>query len=157
MPSVTESLFAFGVGARVVGVTDYCIHPADGVATKTKIGGTKNPRVEQILGLEPDLVTANVEENMKRDVDALEARGILVFVTFQQTVRGAIDELCAFAQLVQAQNAGSIIGSIEASLVTRQVSPPHPRVFVALWRAPWMTVNGLGRASETLSELIHGK
>ena len=71
VPSWTEALFAFGAGDRVAGVTDYCIYPADGVAGKPKIGGTKNPRVDQILALAPDLVIANIEENRKIDVDAL--------------------------------------------------------------------------------------
>lgn len=141
VPSVTESLFAFGSGARVVGVTDYCIHPAEGVAAKTRIGGTKNPRVDQILGLAPDLVIANAEENMKRDVDALEAHGVPVFVMFPQTVCGAIHELRALAQLVGAQHTEEVIQPIESALATRP-SSRKPRVFVAIWRNPWMTVNG---------------
>src|SRR5450759_1940486 len=82
VPSWTEVLFAFGAGDRVVGVTDYCIYPAEGIAAKTKIGGTKNPRVDQILSLAPDLVIANIEENSQVDVAALEARGVPVFATF---------------------------------------------------------------------------
>lgn len=150
VPSVTESLFAFGAGARLVGVTDYCIHPADGVATKARIGGTKNPRLEQILGLEPDLVIANAEENMKRDVDALEERGVPVFVMFPQTVSAAIADLRTLAQLVSTKDSDAIIQPIEASAVGRAYACPRPRVFVAIWRDPWMTVNG----STFISDLI---
>ncbi len=142
VPSHTETLFAFGAGDRVVGVTDYCIYPQDGVAAKTKIGGTKNPRVVDILALQPDLVIANVEENRKPDVEALEARGVPVFVTFARTVRAALAELRALAQLVHADNADTIIEPIESLLTHYQLPSSRPRVFIPIWRDPWMTANG---------------
>ncbi len=142
VPSWTEALFAFGAGDRVVGVTDYCIHPADGVAAKTKIGGTKNPRVDQILSLAPDLVIANIEENRQPAVDALEARGVPVFVTFARSVRAAIDELRDLARLVGARDAEAISAPIERALAHARRPARRPRVFVALWRDPWMTANG---------------
>lgn len=43
VPSLTETLFAFGLGDSIVGVTDYCTQPPEGVAAKARIGGTKNP------------------------------------------------------------------------------------------------------------------
>ena len=58
VPSITEVLFSFGQGQQVVGITDYCTEPAIAVATKTKIGGTKNPDIPTILALRPDLVFA---------------------------------------------------------------------------------------------------
>ena len=76
VPSITESLFALGLGERVVGVTDWCVHPADGVAALPKVGGTKDADVEAIERLAPDLVIANREENTRRVVDALRSRGI---------------------------------------------------------------------------------
>jgi ABC-type Fe3+-hydroxamate transport system substrate-binding protein len=142
VPSWTEALCAFGAGDRVVAVTDYCIHPADQVAAKVKIGGTKNPRVEQILSLAPDLVIANSEENRQADVEALQARGVPVFVTFARTVRAAIDELRALAALVGAPNADALIAPIERARASAPQPARRPRVFVAVWRDPWMTANG---------------
>jgi len=40
VPSITETLFAFGAGPGVVGITDYCVHPSQEVQAKTKIGGS---------------------------------------------------------------------------------------------------------------------
>ncbi|MGE5264163.1 MAG: helical backbone metal receptor [Acidobacteriota bacterium] len=141
VPSITETLFAFGAGDRVVGVTDYCIHPADQVVAKTKIGGTKSPRGRDILALQPDLVIANVEENRRADVAELEAHGILVFVTFARTVRSAIAEMRALAELIGATGAGRLIDPIERSLDALGPRERRARVFVAIWRDPWMTAN----------------
>ncbi len=152
VPSWTEALFALGAGDRVVGVTDYCIYPADGVAGKPKIGGTKNPRVDQILSLAPDLVIANIEENRKPDIDALEARGAPVFATFARTVRAAIDELRDIARLVGATNADTVIEPIERALANAPRPVHRLCVFTAIWRDPWMTANGetyIGNLIET--------
>src|SRR5271157_5579822 len=46
IPSITETLFRLGAGDRVVGVSKFCTEPPDGVVSKTKVGGQKNPRVE---------------------------------------------------------------------------------------------------------------
>ena len=78
VPSLTEALFALGLGERVVGVTEWCVHPAQAVARLPKLGGTKNPDLDAIRALAPDLVIANQEENRKRDVERLEAAGLPV-------------------------------------------------------------------------------
>jgi len=59
VPSMTESLFEFGVGERLVGVTEYCISPAEKVAAIPKVGGTKNVNRSLVISLAPDLVIAN--------------------------------------------------------------------------------------------------
>ena len=51
VPSITETLFALGLGDAVVGVTDYCTHPPDDVARVVKVGGTKDPHIENIVQL----------------------------------------------------------------------------------------------------------
>jgi len=81
VPSLTESLFCLGLGDRIVGITDWCIHPSDRVSGLPRVGGTKNPSVRQILELEPDLVIANREENRKQTVVALRAAGVDVWVS----------------------------------------------------------------------------
>ena len=54
-PSITEALFAVGAGAQVVAVSDYCSQPPE-VTALPKIGGLYNPRMEALVGLNPDLV-----------------------------------------------------------------------------------------------------
>ncbi len=93
VPSVTESLFDLNLGDRLVGITDYCIYPVAGVAKLPRIGGTKNPDIQRIIDLKPDLVIANQEENRKEDVLALQEAGIAVWITFPHTVADAFNLL----------------------------------------------------------------
>jgi ABC-type Fe3+-hydroxamate transport system substrate-binding protein len=143
VPSLTEYLFAIGAGDRIVGVTDYCVEPAAEVAHLPKVRGTKNPDRAAIQRLRPDLVIANKEENRERDVVALEAIGLVVYVTDPCTVAGAIDELAALARVVAAEDgAAAILAELRAALaeaerVRRQ--PPRPTL-AFIWRDPWMAV-----------------
>ncbi len=54
-PSLTEALFAIGLGPQVAGVTEYCLFPPE-AASKPKIGTFLQPSLERILALKPDLV-----------------------------------------------------------------------------------------------------
>jgi iron complex transport system substrate-binding protein len=57
-PRITESLFAMGLGPRVVGVTIYCKYPEDALRLP-KIGTLLKPDVEAIVALRPDLVVVS--------------------------------------------------------------------------------------------------
>lgn len=146
VPSLTEALFELGLGARVVGVTEWCVHPAEAVAALPKLGGTKNPDVPAIVALAPDLVIANHEENMRRDVERLAAAGVPVWVTYPRTVReGAalLRELAGLGAGVEAvrrvvEPVERAVDEAEAALARSDV-PPR-RVFCPIWRDPWMSV-----------------
>ena len=73
VPSVTESLLAWDVVP--IAVTRFCEQPE-----LPHVGGTKDPDVDRIVSLAPDLVVVNDEENRKEDFDALEAAGLAVHV-----------------------------------------------------------------------------
>ncbi|MFH1745995.1 MAG: helical backbone metal receptor, partial [Planctomycetota bacterium] len=72
-PCLTETLFALGLGERIVGRTAYCVHPAERVAGVPVVGGPKDVDVAAVLELKPDLVIAAKEENRRETVAALEA------------------------------------------------------------------------------------
>lgn len=72
-PSITESLFALGLGDRVVAVTDYCDFPSE-VNTLPKVGGFINPNLETIIALQPDLVI--LLANQQRVVEQLQQLNI---------------------------------------------------------------------------------
>src|SRR3972149_3565485 len=66
--------------------TVYCTEPPVGVATRTRVGGPKNPKLDVIRELGADLVVANVEENVREHVETLRGWGIPVYVTYPRTV-----------------------------------------------------------------------
>ena len=84
-PSLTELVFDLGAGDELVGRTKFCVHPADKVEAIEKVGGTKNPKLERIIELAPDLVLMNEEENRAEDAAALEAAGIQVHSSMPRT------------------------------------------------------------------------
>lgn len=153
VPSVTESLFALGLGNRVVGVTDWCVHPAAGVAGLTRVGGTKNPDLAAVVALEPDLVLANLEENRALDIRRLRGRGLSVWVDHPRTVAEAAGALRALARLGAAgAAAGCVVAPLERALAEAAATPP-PRLlrgFVAVWKDPWMTLSADTYASDLL-------
>jgi len=163
VPSVTGSLFDLGLGPRLVGRTDYCVYPAAGLAGLPTVGGTKNPSVEAILALTPDLVIANWEENHRADVEALTAAGVPVWVTFPSTARDALNLLWAIARLFDAPQAGHMLAALERSFeIISQASDDERRVrvFCPIWREPaaeagpvdwWMT----GNRATYLHDVLH--
>jgi iron complex transport system substrate-binding protein len=151
VPSLTESLFDLGFGHSLVGITDYCIHPAEHLRNLPRLGGPKNPRVEEILALEPELVLANQEENQPHTVEALEAAGMPVLVTFPKTVRQSLDVLWMLTGLYQSQTAAARLESLEFTLEWLQSASresSRQRYFCPIWKDRtaaglhwWMTFN----------------
>ncbi len=144
VPSVTESLFDLNIGSRVVGVTDYCVRPAEGVRNLPKLGGTKNPDIAAIVALHPDLVIMNQEENRKADAEALEAAGIRTWVTHPDTVREALGLLWTIMDIFEEPSMVTRVRLIEVTYewtigATEDITPK--RAFVPIWRDPWMTIN----------------
>jgi ABC-type Fe3+-hydroxamate transport system substrate-binding protein len=145
IPSITEILFAIGAGDRVVGCTIYCTQPPEGVATKTRVGGEKNPNLERIRDLGADLVIANVEENVREHVETLRSWGIPVHVTYPRTVADGIRLVGELGELLEA---GPQARELEATLQVRYdevraaTARRRPwRVFCPIWRKPYMTIN----------------
>ncbi len=144
VPSITETLFALGTGDRLVGVTKYCIHPADGVRDKVKVGGTKTLHIEMIISLKPDLVIANAEENRKHQVKKIEEAGLAVFVNFTKTVQGCLKLIRDLGILTGSERtAGAIILSIQEAVKEAEARhlQPAPRVLCPIWKNPYMSIN----------------
>ena len=148
VPSMTESMFEFGVGERLVGVTDYCISPAEKVKAIRKVGGTKNVDRNLVISLAPDLIIANQEENTRDDVEFFQASGLEVWLSFPKTMRQAIDEMWElirrFNVPLQGQRIVILEKTYEWTLMAAESKESPPRVFCPIWREAdwWMTING---------------
>ena len=119
-------------------MTRFCEQP--GIPT---VGGTKNPDVAAIVALAPDLVVVNEEENRREDADALEAAGVPLHVTRVRSVADVQPFLTALARVLFAQPEHFVPPAGHEEFRLRAVRPDGaaPRVFVPIWRRPWMTLS----------------
>ncbi|MCA8918310.1 MAG: ABC transporter substrate-binding protein [Planctomycetes bacterium] len=155
VPSVTETLFMLGRGDTLVGRTRYCVSPDPQVRAIEKIGGTKDPSVDRIIELKPQLVLANKEENRREDIDALRAAGLVVHVAQPTTVEEGLSYVSTCGRLFQAEDAADAIvragvrqlvalqdrvRELEANNSLRVKPRDHirPRVIAFVWKDPWM-------------------
>lgn len=143
VPSLTETLFDFGLGDRVVGRTRWCVEPAGRVESVETVGGTKNPDVERIVALAPDLVIVNAEENRIEDFRALAAAGLRVHVTHPRSVEDAIAMLEALGEVCGARRSGEALAADCRQALAACDESRHGRAFVStfcpIWRRPYMT------------------
>ena len=139
VPSLTEAVGVTAPGL-LVGATDWCTHPADlDDAGVTRVRGTKNPDIETIVGLRPDLVLANAEENKPGELDKLREAGLAVYVTDIRTVDGALrslERMLAACGLVRP----AWIDGARAAWDSLTVPDAPRRAVVPIWRKPWMAV-----------------
>ena len=144
-PSLTELVFDLGRGGDLVGITDFCVHPADRVGAIEKVGGTKTPKVERIVSLAPDVVLLNEEENRKEDAEALARAGIRCLATFPRDAAETADMVRTIGHAIErAAPAETIARDIEARTrrVVESARGARPVSFAYLiWRRPWMSVN----------------
>jgi len=144
IPSTTETLCALGLADALVGVTAYCREPAEVTRTKTKVGGEKDPDLEAIRALAPDLVVANVEENVREHIDRLRAWAIPVWVTYPRTVADGLRLIRELGEVTGTRRrAEEILRELEplyARVRAAATARPPVEVFYAIWRDPYMTV-----------------
>lgn len=148
VPSLTEAVAVTAPGL-LVGATDWCSHPAD--LTVPRIGGTKNPRVADVLDLRPDLVLANAEENRAADLDALRAAGAVVWVTAPETLPAALRSLARMLRACRLDRPAWLAGAEQAW--AEPWSGPRRRAVVPIWRRPWMALGRDTFAGDVLSRL----
>lgn len=142
VPSITESLLAWGITPAAC--TKYCEQPQ-----LHHVGGTKNPDLDAIVALQPDVVLVDRVENRKEDADALIARGINVVDIDVQLLSDVESQMAIVARAV----------GIDPPLIfTPRATTPRPgaferTAFIPIWRRPWMTI-GAQTYGSTLLEAI---
>ena len=152
VPSLTELLFDLGLEQEVCGISKFCIHPDHWFRTKTRIGGTKNPNLDRIIDLQPDLILANKEENRKEDILALRAH-TPIYCSDIANLAGNHDALLQIGKLTgRADKANELLREIDHNVGQWKKELPklkaqssfaaadHPRVLYLIWRNPYMSV-----------------
>jgi ABC-type Fe3+-hydroxamate transport system substrate-binding protein len=136
VPSLTESV-ALTEANALAGATDWCTHPA-GLSVQ-RVRGTKNPNVAMIIELKPDVVLANKEENRRKDVEALRAAGVPVWVTQVESVPQAITSLERMFVQALGWPVPAWLDEVRGAWPAALPRVTH-RGAVVIWREPWMVV-----------------
>ena len=138
VPSQTELLFDLGLDEEIVGITRFCLHPADRVAGKAVVGGTRDPDLEAIRRLQPDLVIAAREES-DREIVLQLAESCAVWVSDVRSLEGALEMIRSVGDLVgRGGPANRLADEIEAGFASlRPLLPPRRAAYV-IWPRPLM-------------------
>lgn len=138
-PNLTETLFALGLGDRLIGVTAFCDFPAE-AQTKEKIGDTLRPNLERIIALKPDLVLVSTSSQLETLTRRLDELKIPVYVTNPRTIAEVVASIRALGEITGATaRTTEITAEMERRInaVRQRVAGwPKPRVLYALQNNP---------------------
>ncbi|KPJ83294.1 MAG: iron ABC transporter [Gemmatimonas sp. SG8_17] len=138
VPSQTELLFDLGLDREIVGLTRFCVHPADRVQSKQRVGGTKRIDFRTIDRLQPDLIIGNKEENERADILKL-AESYPVWMSDVVTLDGALDMIRQVGRIVAKPDAADQLTTrIDAAFAALQPLNRPLRVAYLVWQKPFM-------------------
>ena len=151
-PSVTETLFALGVGDRVVGVSTYCDYPPE-AARIDKVGTFLQPNVERILAKRPDLVIAVPSPGNRAPVERLRDLGLQVLIVNPERIAEILDAIRSIADAVGVPDAGGrLVARIESevkAVEARVAGAPPVRTLLLVGHAPFVAA-GAGTYQDEL-------
>jgi iron complex transport system substrate-binding protein len=141
-PSITETLYALGLGDRLVGDTDYCDYPPQARAIP-HVGALLNPNLEKIVALKPDLVLGTDEVNRRETADQLDRLGIPLYGVTAHTVEGTIQSLEDLGHVLDwdqpTQELGARLRARVAAVEKQVQGQPRPKVLFVVWYRPLIT------------------
>jgi ABC-type Fe3+-hydroxamate transport system substrate-binding protein len=141
VPSVTELLFDLGLNNEVVGITKFCVHPQKWFRSKTRVGGTKAVSLEKVIALQPNLILANKEENVKEQVNEL-AKYFPVYVSDIVTVGDAFEMMKDTGVLTATEvRAHELVQKIDSSFQQLNFQE-HAKALYLIWQKPYMSIGG---------------
>lgn len=157
-PSITEILFALGVGDRVVGVSTYCDYPPE--ATRIdRIGTFLEPNVERILTKRPDLVIGVPSPSNRAPVERLQGLGTRVLIVNPERIPDILAAITTIADAVGVPAKGAeLVARIRrdlAAVTDRLDGASRPSVLMLVGRSPFIAA-GAGTYQGELVELAHG-
>lgn len=142
VPSQTELLFDLGLDEQVVGITKFCVHPAEWFSAKKRIGGTKRLHIDAIHQLQPDLIIANKEENVKEQVEELASHYPVWTsdVTDLSTAYEMIEQIGLLTD--KTGQAKKLISTIKKNFAQLPSTNNKPVSCYLIWNDPYMTIGG---------------
>lgn len=139
VPSQTELLVDLGLEEKIVGITKFCIHPSNLKREKTLVGGTKNFDINKILGLNPDLIIGNKEENTKDKIEEL-AEKCPVWLSDILTIDDAKQMITSIGSITKTEEKASEITNQINQLIQKinQLKKEKQSVAYLIWKNPLM-------------------
>ena len=157
-PSVTEVLFALGLGGKVVGVSTYCNYPPEALQ-KEKVGGYITPSLEKIVALRPDLVVGTADGNLRSFVNKLSSLGIPVYISNPRSVPEVITSIVHAGEVTFSQStAKRVVDSMKRKMETvgeKVQGRPRLRVLHVLAYEPLIS-SGKGTFVDDLIRIAGG-
>ncbi|MBG9378690.1 ABC transporter substrate-binding protein [Panacibacter sp. DH6] len=142
VPSQTELLFDLGLDKEVAGITKFCVHPEQWFRQKQRVGGTKNVDIAKVKALQPDLIIANKEENVKEQVEALSAFAP-VWISDVNTLVDALAMINTIGAITARETRAAEITTRISQFFKQPVGNDRKiRVCYLIWKDPYMTVGG---------------
>lgn len=142
VPSQTELLFDLGLDKEVTGITKFCIHPQEWFRTKQRIGGPKTVNISLVKSLQPDLIIANKEENVKDQIEELQ-KSFPVYVSDVDTLSAAIQMIETIGILSnKAAKAKDITEKIKTEFKQLPKLIKNKRTAYLIWKDPYMSAGG---------------
>lgn len=142
VPSQTELLHYLGLDEEVVGITKFCVHPANWFKSKVRVGDTKQVNMQKVKALNPNLIIANKEENTKEDIEQLE-KIAPVWISDVRTLEQAFDMIEKVGNLVNRESqAFRLVSDIREQFSCFVKPKKVNRVLYVIWQNPVMVAGG---------------
>ncbi|NML56306.1 ABC transporter substrate-binding protein [Chryseobacterium cheonjiense] len=140
VPSITEALFDLGLTENeVIGRTKFCIHPSEKVKNVSVIGGTKNINIDKIKALQPDLILANKEENVKEQVETL-MDDFKVIVTNVENIEDNYYLLKTLGKLFNKKEKAQCFNLKIYEILNETKIQSSVKAAYLIWKNPYMTI-----------------
>jgi iron complex transport system substrate-binding protein len=153
-PSLTETVYALGLGAAVVGVTTFTDYPPE-AREKPSVGGLTDASLERIISLHPDLVLAMAELNRQETVEELQHLGIPVFVVDPQGLQGIVASIQHVGDaLGRSTAARGLLERLEGrrlDIANRVGRLARPKILVVIWYDPVITAGNKSFITDVIS------
>ncbi len=162
-PSVTEIVYALGLGDHIIGVTTFCDYPEE-ARKKPKVGGMSNPSLETVVSMKPDLVVMTTDGNPKEFQERLTALKIKTYVFEARRLAQLPKGIRDLGKALQVEDrAEKLAGGIEQGIKGLQSSAsrtPHSalrrKVLFIVWPEP-LIVAGPGTVIDDVLTLLGEK
>jgi len=153
VPSITEALFDLGLTEnQVIGRTKFCIHPEEKVKNVAIIGGTKNINIDKIKALQPDLILANKEENIKEQVETL-MNDFKVIVTNVENIEDNYYLLKNLGKIFNKEEKAQSFNLKIYDILDQAKIDSTIKVAYLIWKNPYMTIGSDTFIHKILAEI----